>query len=78
MVALISHTLDISTQSDKQRSWETYLSQVSCDCQLCFQIDFQGAKICLGVHDDEEITRNKGPPVMSNDERLNLVKSCKY
>lgn len=32
----------------------------------------------VGVHSDEEITRNKGPPVMNDEERLAIVKACKW
>ena len=37
-----------------------------------------GDVLVLGIHSDEEITRCKGPPVMNNQERLNVVKACKW
>jgi ethanolamine-phosphate cytidylyltransferase len=34
--------------------------------------------LVVGVHSDEEILRNKGPPVMNNEERMATVKACKW
>ena len=31
-----------------------------------------GKYLCVGVHSDEEITINKGPPVMTLEERYHL------
>jgi ethanolamine-phosphate cytidylyltransferase len=42
------------------------------------QAKMLGDVLVVGVHSDEEIIRNKGPPVMNNDERLAIVKSCKW
>ena len=36
-----------------------------------------GTHLVVGVNDDESITRCKGPPVMSNEERLAMVEGCK-
>jgi ethanolamine-phosphate cytidylyltransferase len=32
-----------------------------------------GKYLCVGVHSDEEITVNKGPPVMNLEERYCIV-----
>eukprot|EP01133_Synstelium_polycarpum_P003749 gene3749-4323_t len=37
-----------------------------------------GDVLVVGVHTDAEITRNKGPPVMNEDERYKAVKACKW
>lgn len=34
--------------------------------------------LVVGVHSDKEIMRCKGPPVMNEEERLALVKGCKW
>ena len=35
-------------------------------------------ELVVGVHSDAEILRNKGPPVMNNDERMATVRACKW
>ncbi|CAG9318526.1 unnamed protein product [Blepharisma stoltei] len=37
-----------------------------------------GKVLVVGVHSDAEITRNKGPPVMNEQERYQLVRACKW
>ncbi|KAE9550053.1 hypothetical protein FO519_006732 [Halicephalobus sp. NKZ332] len=37
-----------------------------------------GQKLIAGVHTDEEITRHKGPPVFSQEERYRMVKGIKW
>ena len=37
-----------------------------------------GDVLIVGVHSDEEILRNKGPPVMHEDERYEAVEACKW
>ncbi|RLV93611.1 Ethanolamine-phosphate cytidylyltransferase [Spathaspora sp. JA1] len=37
-----------------------------------------GRELYVGVHSDEEILYNKGPPVMHLDERLTAVSACKW
>lgn len=37
-----------------------------------------GDVLIAGVHSEAEIRRNKGPPVMSDDERVKIVKACKW
>jgi len=37
-----------------------------------------GDILVVGIHPDEEVKRNKGPPVMNEDERLAVVKACKW
>ncbi|EGW33577.1 uncharacterized protein SPAPADRAFT_60920 [Spathaspora passalidarum NRRL Y-27907] len=37
-----------------------------------------GRELYVGVHSDEEILHNKGPPVMRLDERLTAVSACKW
>ena len=37
-----------------------------------------GKCLVVGVHSDEEIARNKGPPVMNEQERYALARSCKW
>jgi len=34
--------------------------------------------LVVGIHSDEEITRNKGPPVMSMHERVAMLRACKW
>ena len=40
--------------------------------------DSVGGVLVVGVHADAEIERNKGPPVMRDDERLALVSAVKW
>ena len=35
-------------------------------------------KLVFGLNSDAEILINKGPPVLNNEERLKLLKSCKW
>jgi cytidyltransferase-like protein len=35
-------------------------------------------KLVFGLNSDAEILINKGPPVMTGDERMKLLKSCKW
>jgi ethanolamine-phosphate cytidylyltransferase len=37
-----------------------------------------GDVLIAGVHSTEEIMRNKGPPVMTDDERVKIVQACKW
>lgn len=37
-----------------------------------------GKVLVVGVHSDSEITRNKGPPVMNEEERYAMVRGCKW
>lgn len=37
-----------------------------------------GDYLIVGVHSDEEILKNKGPPVMSQEERYKAVRACKW
>jgi len=37
-----------------------------------------GDYLIVGVHSDAEITKNKGPPVMNEEERYRAVESCKW
>jgi ethanolamine-phosphate cytidylyltransferase len=37
-----------------------------------------GKILVVGVHSDEEIARNKGPPVMNEQERYAMVRACKW
>jgi cytidyltransferase-like protein len=39
---------------------------------------FPNCTLVAGVHSCEEIRRNKGPPVMTNEERCNAVAACKW
>lgn len=42
------------------------------------QAKLQGDVLVTGVHSDEEIRKCKGLPVMSDEERLSVVRSCKW
>ncbi|KJE97449.1 phosphoethanolamine-cytidyltransferase [Capsaspora owczarzaki ATCC 30864] len=42
------------------------------------QAKLMGDWLVVGVHTDEEITRNKGPPVMTEQERYKMVRACKW
>lgn len=35
-------------------------------------------KLIAGVHDDKDITKHKGPPVMKEEERYAAVRACKW
>lgn len=37
-----------------------------------------GDYLIVGVHTDEEIRKNKGPPVMNEQERYKAVRACKW
>lgn len=37
-----------------------------------------GKVLVVGVHSDSEIARNKGPPVMNEQERYTMARSCKW
>lgn len=37
-----------------------------------------GTKLIVGVHSDEEISKHKGPPVFSNEERYKIVRGIKW
>jgi ethanolamine-phosphate cytidylyltransferase len=37
-----------------------------------------GDVLVVGVHSDEEITLNKGPPIMTSEERVKVIQSCKW
>lgn len=42
------------------------------------QAKMLGKVLVAGIHSDEEIGRNKGPPVMCMKERLAMVRGCKW
>ena len=42
------------------------------------QAKMLGKTLVVGVHSDEEIIRNKGMPVMNNEERVAMVRACKW
>lgn len=42
------------------------------------QAKMLGKTLVVGIHSDEEIIRNKGMPVMNNEERVSMVKACKW
>lgn len=42
------------------------------------QAKMLGKILVAGIHSDEEISRNKGPPVMCMKERLAMVRACKW
>ncbi|XP_053666632.1 ethanolamine-phosphate cytidylyltransferase [Anopheles marshallii] len=37
-----------------------------------------GHKLVVGIHNDEDITRNKGPPVFTQEERYKMVRGIKW
>jgi len=37
-----------------------------------------GTKLIVGVHSDEEISKHKGPPVFSNEERYKITRGIKW
>jgi ethanolamine-phosphate cytidylyltransferase len=42
------------------------------------QAKMLGKTLVVGVHSDEEIMRNKGMSVMNNEERVAMIKACKW
>ena len=42
------------------------------------QAKMLGKTLVVGIHSDEEIMRNKGMPVMNNEERVAMVRACKW
>ncbi|EGD76686.1 phosphoethanolamine cytidylyltransferase [Salpingoeca rosetta] len=42
------------------------------------QAKAMGDYLIVGVHSDEEIRKNKGPPVMNEEERYEMVRACKW
>jgi ethanolamine-phosphate cytidylyltransferase len=42
------------------------------------QAKMMGDVLVVGIHPDAEILKNKGPPVMTQEERLAVVKACKW
>ncbi|OMJ78270.1 hypothetical protein SteCoe_21948 [Stentor coeruleus] len=42
------------------------------------QAKMLGKTLVVGIHSDEEIMRNKGMPVMNNEERMAMIKACKW
>jgi ethanolamine-phosphate cytidylyltransferase len=42
------------------------------------QAKMLGKTLVVGIHNDEEIMRNKGMPVMNNEERVAMIKACKW
>lgn len=37
-----------------------------------------GGKLIVGVHTDEEITKHKGPPVFTEEERYKMIRGIKW
>lgn len=37
-----------------------------------------GDKVIVGIHTDEEITKHKGPPVFTEEERVKMVRGIKW
>ncbi|KAL6071924.1 choline phosphate cytidylyltransferase [Balamuthia mandrillaris] len=42
------------------------------------QAKLMGDVLVVGVHPDEEVEKHKGPPVMTQEERLRVVEACKW
>ena len=42
------------------------------------QAKMLGKTLVVGIHSDEEIMRNKGISVMNNEERIAMIKACKW
>ena len=42
------------------------------------QAKAMGDYLIVGVHSDEEVQRNKGPPVLTEQERYKMVRSVKW
>ena len=42
------------------------------------QAKMLGKTLVVGIHNDEEIMRNKGTSVMNNEERVAMIKACKW
>lgn len=45
---------------------------------LFFLVQSLCDELIVGLHTNEEIMRQKGPPVMSDEERLATVRACKW
>jgi ethanolamine-phosphate cytidylyltransferase len=44
----------------------------------CRQAKLMGTYLIVGVHSDEEITKHKGPPVFTEQERYKMVRAIKW
>jgi ethanolamine-phosphate cytidylyltransferase len=42
------------------------------------QAKMLGRTLVVGIHNDEEIARNKGTPIMNDSERIAMVHACKW
>lgn len=85
-----SQTLNLSLTTQKSEEEKLFEKKDRIYMDGCFDLMHSGhfnairqAKslgkvLVVGVHSDSEITRNKGPPVMNEQERYQLVKACKW
>lgn len=74
-----------SIQSDNQISKEVRVWCDGCYDMVHFghanslrQAKALGDKLIVGVHTDEEITKHKGPPVFTEEERYKMVRGIKW
>ena len=42
------------------------------------QAKMMGSHLVVGVHNDEEVTKHKGPPVFNEQERYRMVRGIKW
>lgn len=47
-------------------------------CNALRQARQLGDQLIVGIHSDEDVTINKGPPVLNQDEREVMVSSIKW
>ncbi len=87
-------TLRAREIAHRRRRWKLTRLCLFCHCLVltdgCFDLMHSGhynairqAKaltdiLVVGVHSDKEIRKHKGPPVMSDEERLATVRACKW
>lgn len=80
-----SSQLPISSSNVSPKSMKTRVWSDGCYDMVHFghanqlrQTKEMGDYLIVGIHSDEEITKHKGPPVFTQEERYKIVKSIKW
>jgi ethanolamine-phosphate cytidylyltransferase len=56
----------------------TWYSIITGHFNAILQAKKRSEKLVVGIHSDEEILRNKGPPVMKQEERYQMLTHIKW